>query len=375
LPRLFSEHKAKIEAALLTESHYREYEDCTNEGVTYRGGCSKTGKTHLTDVEVRTRIKDTDYDGATMKQVMYKWVYTESFQSYDQQQYIHLSEYGGKNSLRLNAFKELVEVGKKGSDNYCTIPKKGKGASTINVKKIFMDSNAPMTSHYKTLFEERPDEWMPYVRRFQKIIWFPFIRLNPNPVSVTDYLLDTAGRYVSNQFDEVVNPNPSSYDITDNVQGTSYGVACDYFTTLMRAQSMVGQEPKTVVIFNTGEEVGWKKLKSHIKHWMYGKPLEICQAEAAMGATIEKDDPIIDVCVSRYLTLGRLPMLEYCSITRRWTALIDEDPERIRGGGAVTVPSDSTEDPDWGTGHGKDGATDDSMVCGVPNAASRIEWQ
>jgi hypothetical protein len=378
LHKLLCANKCKVKDNIEGAYAIQEQPDRINQGLTARIGCAKTGKSMGNQVQAIEESSGTAYEGAPMRMLMHEYGYKESFQNYCNQSSIHLGEFGGANIIPLFQFKQMFEIGKKGSLNYFEFPRKNKTPIACNITGGFLDSNLALTSFYAKKWEENPKEWAPFIRRFKQVLWFPYVRLNDNPSGPMDYLIGEDGCYVSNAYEETTNPNPSVYDITSNLLGTTYHRAQRYFQQLEKSADMAGRKPTGLnVLMREDDGISknpWYDLIGLVPMSQFRRPKVYEQFQLDRDCVLAQDDPIIEVCVHRFKMYGYLPELEYCAVTQKFTVeMHDDDVARIRGGGPDII-KDITEDSEWGTGHGMDGATDSTQVCGVPNDASTIPW-
>ena len=288
-----------------------------NEGIIARIGAAGTSKSHSTLEYLKGYLTHANIPDAPLCSVVHTWEYGETFQNYQDHTFIHLPEFGGRSSMKLELFKRMCNIGYTGADSYCTLPVKNGTPSNINVAQILMDSNICLTKMYKKCFEDNPAHWSAFIRRFAIIKWYPHVRLTDNPTSCFDFLLSDAGDYICNKFNAESNPNPSYFNIEPEVRHMSYTQACKFFERLEDQVNLIGRTRRSL---NNQQDLTWASL--HDTHKLIdGKPHFVRQAEVTWGVAFN-DVALEHVIVGRLLAGASLPTMTYHVESSRWTVSI-----------------------------------------------------
>jgi hypothetical protein len=325
-------HSDTIKRFVVYEQAIRPIPDRQNEGIVARIGCAGTGKSYDTLKYISSKAGEHNLDGVPLPGLMHVYAFGEKFQDYRAQPFIHLAEFGGRNSMPLEYFKLLANVGYKGSEQYGQFLRKNKPTVFFNHSEVCLDSNLPLTSMYPNCFEDNEEHWKAFIRRFKQVIYYPACKLQEGSLDPFDYLI-VDGRYVSNKFDATENPNPSKIDILDSIKDLSYEDAQAFFRKI-DSSSLVHKKQKSIDKY---VDYSFARLKSKTR-FIGNKPLFVVQKEVSFMA--EFNDPVAEeVIVRSFLRHHTPPDFWYDAASRKWTVAVQHEPE------GATVPMDIDQAP------------------------------
>lgn len=341
-------HSDTLKRFVVYEQAIRPIPDRQNEGIIARIGCAGTGKSFDTLQYIKSKAGEHNLDGVPLPGLVHVFAFGEKFQDYRSQPFIHLAEFGGRNSMPLELFKLLANVGYKGSEQYGQFLRKNKPTVFFNHAEVCLDSNLPLTSMYGNCFEDNEEHWKAFIRRFKQVLYYPACKLQDDATTLNDYVF-VDGRYVTNKYDATENPNPSKIDILDDIKNLSFEEAKAFFRKI-DTSSLVHKKQKSIDKFIN---YSFDRLKSKTR-FIGNKPLFVVQKE--LSFMTEFNDPVAEeVIVRSFLRSHTPPDFWYDSSSRKWTVALQHEPEgtsdtmdidqepiqRIRGGGpSDCVPED-----------------------------------
>lgn len=307
-------HSDVLKKLLNYEAALRVVDDNTNQGIIARIGCAGTGKSYDTLSFLKKYTENAGLENLPVRAVCHVYQFGEKFQNYSNQPFLHLPEFGGRNSLPLEQFKLMANIGYKGSDQYGSFMRKNTTPIFYNFKNVLLDSNVPLTAMYKNMFEDNEEHWNAFIRRFQEVRYYPACRLVPEPSHPTDFLVQD-GQYVSNKFDTTTNPSPSWFDVLPLLDKKTYSQAVSFFSAI-DSSSKLGTSVSTIRPTN----LSWELLRHKCDFFM-NKPVFILKKEIEYRVEFKDDDAMM-VIIRSFLDNHEFPEIFYSVETRRWTVEI-----------------------------------------------------
>ena len=251
LRRSLDKYKSKIMDAIDNRLSALEPVDRLNEGFILLCGAARTGKSTFARNYVQDRWgKTAEFAGAPKSAMAHHESWTgagRGFWDYNGQPAIIVDEVD-KNSLALNKFKMLTDMGNSGSNHYFSLERKNGSSIYANHSVAIMTTNAYPTRLYSKMFAEDEGHWMAFRDRINKCYWSPYYRIKDG-FDFSDLEEGPDGEKVRNTVelndDREVVRDAQRVDITDYLKTLNFKAACWFFDQIS-GQGLVGDKEDAV---------------------------------------------------------------------------------------------------------------------------------